>query len=94
LTQVKDETVGFFPQRHRIAGGQAEVRTEVHGAGNPIPVNYRLLQSATGWKIVDVGVMGVWLAENYEGSFEHQIDVSGIDGLIATLAAKNKASGG
>jgi len=94
MTQVKNETVVFLPQRHRITDRQAEVRSEVHGAGDPIPVDYRLTLTPGGWKIVDVSVMGVWLAQTYQGSFEHQIEINGIDGLIGVLTAKNKADGG
>jgi phospholipid transport system substrate-binding protein len=47
-------------------------------------------KSAAGWKIYDVNVFGVWLVETYKGSFAQEIDKSGIDGLIKTLAEKNK----
>ena len=35
---------------------------------------------------------GVWLVETYRASFAQEISASGIDGLIAKLAEKNKAA--
>ena len=43
--------------------------------------------------LVDVNVLGAWLVETYKGNFAAEIGKNGIDGLIKTLAAKNKALG-
>jgi phospholipid transport system substrate-binding protein len=37
-------------------------------------------------------VLGVWLVEQYRNSFAQEIGAKGIDGLIASLAEKNKAA--
>ena len=58
--------------------------------GEPIQLSYRLAKAATGWKIYDVNVLGAWLVETYKGSFAAEISKSGLDGLIKTLAEKNK----
>jgi phospholipid transport system substrate-binding protein len=71
------------------------VRTEIRGKGEPIQLDYRLEKTPAGWKIYDVNVLGVWLVENYRGSFAAEIGTGGIDGLIAKLAdMNNKAAGG
>ena len=67
------------------------MRTEVRGKGEPIQLDYRLEKAGDGWKIYDVNVLGVWLVENYRNSFAQEIGASGIDGLIAKLAERNKA---
>jgi phospholipid transport system substrate-binding protein len=36
----------------------------------------------------------VWLVETYRGQFAQEINAKGIDGLIATLADRNKANAG
>ena len=36
-------------------------------------------------------IAGVSLVQNYRSSFASEIQKSGVDGLIATLSAKNKA---
>ena len=47
-----------------------------------------------GWKVYDVVIAGVSLVQNYRSSFNSEIQKSGIDGLIATLANKNKSQPG
>jgi phospholipid transport system substrate-binding protein len=94
LTQVKDQTVELKPMRSRPEDDDVVVRTEVHGKGDPVQLDYRLAKTATGWKIYDVNVLGVWLVQNYRNSFAQEIGANGIDGLIAKLAEKNKAAAG
>ena len=92
LAQVKDQTVQLKPMRGGADDAEVVVRTEVRGKGDPIQLDYRLEKSADGWKIYDVNVMGVWLVENYRNSFAQEIGTSGIDGLIAKLAERNKTA--
>jgi phospholipid transport system substrate-binding protein len=58
--------------------------------GDPIDVNYSMEKTDQGWKVYDVTIAGVSLVQNYRSSFSAEIQKSGIDGLISTLAAKNK----
>jgi phospholipid transport system substrate-binding protein len=58
--------------------------------GDPIQLNYRLEKVPSGWKIYDVNVLGAWLVETYKGNFAAEISKGGIDGLIKTLAERNK----
>lgn len=94
LKQVKDQTVQVKPMRAKPEDDEVVVRTEIRGKGEPIQLDYRLEKTPAGWKIYDVNVMGVWLVENYRGSFAQEIGTGGIDGLIAKLADMNgKAAG-
>ena len=91
LSQIKNETVEFKPLRADPADEQVEVRSSVNVArGEPVTLNYRLAKSPTGWKIFDINVLGAWLVETYKGNFAAEISKSGIDGLIKTLAERNK----
>lgn len=92
LTQVKDQTVEMKPLRARPEDTEVLVRTEIKGKGEPIQLDYRLEKVGEGWKIYDVNVLGVWLVETYRASFAQEISASGIDGLIAKLAEKNKSA--
>ncbi len=92
LSQVRDQTVTIRPMRSAPTDTEVIVRTEVRGKGDPIQLDYRLEKLDSGWKIYDVNVMGVWLVENYRNSFAQEIGANGIDGLIAKLAERNKAS--
>jgi len=49
-------------------------------------------KSPDGWKVYDLTVEGVSLVTSYRGTFADQIQQIGIDGLIKTLADKNKAA--
>jgi phospholipid transport system substrate-binding protein len=92
LAQVKDQTVQLKPMRSTPEDTEVVVRSEVRGKGDPIQLDYRLAKMASGWKIYDVNVMGVWLVENYRNSFAQEIGTNGVDGLIAKLAERNKAA--
>jgi len=92
LAQVRDQTVQLKPLRAAADDTEVVVRTEVRGKGDPIQLDYRLEKAADGWKIYDVNVLGVWLVENYRNSFAQEIGSGGIDGLIAKLVERNKAS--
>ena len=92
LSQIKNETVDFKPLRASPDDTEVEVRSQVNVArGEPVLLNYRVAKSPTGWKIYDINVMGAWLVETYKSSFNSEISKGGIDGLIKTLADKNKA---
>jgi phospholipid transport system substrate-binding protein len=92
LTQVKDQTVSLRPLRAGAEDPEVVVRTEIKGKGEPIQLDYRLEKADSAWKIYDVNVLGVWLVEQYRSSFAQEIGASGIDGLIAKLAERNKGA--
>lgn len=92
LAQIKDQSVELKPLRAKPEDTEVLVRTEVKGKGDPIQLDYRLEKQGDAWKIYDVNVLGVWLVETYRASFAQEISASGIDGLIAKLAEKNKAA--
>ena len=92
LAQVKEQTVSMKPLRAAVADIEVVVRTEVLGRGDPVQLDYRLEKSATGWKIYDINVLGVWLVETYRTQFSQEISAKGIDGLITALAERNKSN--
>ena len=95
LSQVDDQTVSVKPQRSAPTDTDVVVRTEIRGRGDPIQLDYRLEKTpgqGAGWKIYNLNVLGVWLVETYRTQFAQEISAKGIDGLIATLAERNKAN--
>ncbi|MFC6282610.1 MULTISPECIES: MlaC/ttg2D family ABC transporter substrate-binding protein [Polaromonas] len=94
LAQVKDQTVNVKPLRAAPTDTEVTVRTEVLGRGDPIQLDYRMEKAATGWKIYDLNVLGVWLVETYRTQFAQEISAKGIDGLIASLVQRNQANAG
>ena len=92
LARSKDRTIEVRPMREAASKSEVVVRTEVRGGGDPVALDFRLESAGSSWKIHDLNVGGVWLVENYRGSFAQAIATGGIDGLIAALRAKNKAA--
>ena len=90
LSQVKDQTINVKPLRGQAGDTEVIVRTEILGRGEPIQLDYRMEKVAGGWKIYDLNVLGVWMVETYRTQFAQEISARGIDGLIATLAQRNK----
>ena len=94
LAQVKDQSVNVKPLRAAAGETELVVRSEVLGRGDPIQLDYRMEKTATGWKIYDLNVLGVWLVETYRTQFAQEISTKGVDGLIASLAQRNKSNAG
>ncbi len=94
LDQVSDQTVTVKPFRGSVEDKEVLIRTEVTGRGDPVQLDYRLVKTpgaAGGWKVYNLNVLGVWLVDTYRTQFAEQINSKGIDGLISTLAARNKS---
>ena len=92
LTQIKDQTVEVTKTVPVPGGTQVVVQSEVRGKGEPIKLDYRLDKQAEVWKIIDVNVGGIWLVQSYRTQFAAEITKGGLDGLINTLAERNKAA--
>ena len=96
LDQVSDQAVTVRPFRGSPDDADVLVRTEVKGRGDPVQLDYRLEKTpgqGAGWKVYNLNVLGVWLVDTYRTQFSQEINKSGIDGLIAALAARNKGNG-
>ena len=94
LAQVKEQSVNVKPLRAAAGETELVVRSEVLGRGDPVQLDYRMEKTATGWKIYDLNVLGVWLVETYRTQFAQEISAKGVDGLIASLAQRNKSNTG
>ncbi len=92
LGEVKDQSVTYRPMRSKPGDTEVVVRSEVRGKGDPIQLDYRMEKTPSGWKIYDLNVLGVWLVETYRTQFAQEISAKGIDGLIASLAERNKSN--
>lgn len=83
--------VQFPPSRSRQDNESAVVAMLISlESGQQATVLYQMYLSDTGWKIYDVQVEGISLALTYRSSFSQEIARDGIDGLIATLAERNR----
>jgi phospholipid transport system substrate-binding protein len=95
LSQVSEESVQMKPMRASPTDTEVVVRSEIRGRGEPIALEYRLEKTpgqGAGWKIFNLNVLGVWLVETYRSQFAQEINAKGVDGLIATLAERNRSN--
>ena len=95
LSQISDQVIAMKPLRASSEDKEVVVRSEVRGSGDPIQLDYRLEKTpgqGTGWRIFNINVMGVWLVETYKSQFAQEINAKGVDGLIESLAARNKSN--
>ena len=95
LNQYRDQQISYKPLRAEDKATDVIVRTEVVRPGQqPVQIDYGMEKSGDSWKSYDVIVGGVSLVTNYRDEFNEQIRSGGIDGLIRTLADKNKGAAG
>ncbi|MDD4942823.1 MAG: ABC transporter substrate-binding protein [Rhodoferax sp.] len=96
ISQAKNLTFSVKPLRAAADDKEVIVRTLIKGRGDPIQLDYRLEKSAgdgaAGWKIFNLNVLGVWLVDTYRSQFAQEINAKGVDGLITTLAERNKSN--
>ena len=92
LEQVNDQVITVKPLRAEPTDKEVVVRSEVRGRGDPIQLDYRMEKTPAGWKIYNLNVLGVWLVETYRSQFAQEINAKGVDGLIATLAERNRSN--
>jgi phospholipid transport system substrate-binding protein len=90
LSQLRDQTIQFKPLRAAPDDKEVVVKTVVIGRGDPIPLDYRLEKTSSGWKVYDMNIMGVWLVEAYRNQFANQISQNGVEGLVKFLQDRNK----
>jgi phospholipid transport system substrate-binding protein len=91
FTAYKDQVIEYRPLRYQPSDTEVVVRSQIQQpGGRPITVDYRMHRLDSGWKVYDVVVGDLSLVQNYRGSFETEVRKGGIDGLIKTLADKNR----
>ena len=91
LNKYRDETIEYKPLRMNPGDTDVIVRTQVmRQGGQPVQIDYSLTKSADDWKAYDVVIGGVSLVTNYRDEFNQQVQSGGVDGLIKSLADRNK----
>ena len=92
LAEYKNEVIEFKPLRAAPGDTDVTVKTQVKRPGSePISIDYSMEKTPKGWKVYDVVVGGVSLVTNYRDSFNAEVRASGVDGLIKSLASKNRS---
>ncbi len=93
FTQYKNQTVDYKPVRMSAADTDVVVQSQIkQPSGAPIAVDYNMEKTDGGWKVYNVKIEGISLIENYRNTFNTEVERNGVDGLIKTLAEKNKSA--
>jgi phospholipid transport system substrate-binding protein len=92
LAAYSDQKFDFRPLRAKPTDTDVTVNVRVLQQGTqPVPIDYSMEKTASGWKVYDVMVGGVSLVANYRTEFANVVRESGIDGLIKGLQTKNRS---
>ncbi|MBK5106468.1 MAG: ABC transporter substrate-binding protein [Burkholderiales bacterium] len=92
LSSYKNEVIEFKPLRAAAGDTDVTVRSQVKRSGSEaVRIDYDMEKTPRGWKVYDVIVGGVSMVTNYRESFNAEIRESGVDGLIKSLANKNRS---
>lgn len=93
LSQYRDQKIEIKPTKLDAAAKEATVKSLfLQNGREPVTVDYVMYKLPAGWKVFNITVEGVSLVENYRSTFNEQVRKSGVDGLIKTLADRNKAA--
>ncbi len=95
LLSYSGQEIQYLPVQYRPGDKKVMIPTRI-AAGKgapPVPVNYRLRLKGDDWKVYDVVIDGVSLITNYRSQFTTEVRRGGIDGLISSLANKNRRTG-
>lgn len=93
LATYSDQIIDVKPLRASPGATEVTVKSDVKRSGaQPITIDYDLGMTPAGWKVYDVKVGGVSLVTTYRETFANEVREHGIDGLIKSLATKNRQS--
>ncbi len=91
FTEYSNWKIRYLPMEKDSSEKKVMVKTEIlQAGGQPVAVNYRMVQDGAGWKVYDILIEGISLLQNYRASFSDEIEQTGsLDQLIAHLAERN-----
>ena len=91
LSQYRDQKIEIKPTKLEPDAKDATVKSLfIQNGREPVTVDYLMYKIPAGWKVFNITVEGVSLVENYRSTFNDQVRKNGVDGLIKTLAERNK----
>src|SRR6266480_745969 len=92
ISNYRDQQIDYKPLRAKPEDAEVTVRSDVKpsGSSQPVSIDYEMEKTPDGWKVYDVKVGGVSLVTTYRDTFAGEIREHGVDGLIKSLAAKNR----
>jgi len=93
FVQYRDQKVDYKPLRMAASDTDVVVQSLIkQSSGQPVAVDYSMEKTDSGWKVYNVKIEGISLIENYRNTFNTEIQKHGVDGLIKSLAEKNRSN--
>src|SRR5258706_243874 len=92
IANYREQQIDYKPLRAKPEDAEVTVRSDVKpsGSSQPVSIDYEMEKTPDGWKVYDVKVGGVSLVPTYRDTFAAEVRERGVDGLIKSLAAKNR----
>jgi phospholipid transport system substrate-binding protein len=92
LSNYREQQIDYKPLRAKPEDTEVTVKSDVKqsGSSQPVSIDYEMEKTPNGWKVYDVKVGGVSLVTTYRDTFASEVKERGVDGLIKSLAAKNR----
>jgi phospholipid transport system substrate-binding protein len=94
LSNYRDQAIDYRPLRAKAEDVEVTVKSEVKqsGSSQTVAIDYEMEKTPSGWKVYDIKVGGVSLVTTYRDTFASEVKEGGVNGLIKSLAAKNRQS--
>lgn len=94
LSSYRDHVIEYKPLRATPEATEVTVKSEVKQPGSErITIDYDMAKTPAGWKVYDIKIAGISLVSTYRDTFSGRVRDGGIDGLIKSLADKNRQGG-
>lgn len=91
LTNHHDQVIEYKPLRMAPGDTDVTVKSVMKQPGaEPMAVDYDMEKSRAGWKIYDIRITGISMISTYRSPFAEAIRDGGVDGLIESLAMRNR----
>lgn len=91
LASYRDQVIEFRPLHAAPGATEVTVKSVIRQAGAaPLTLDYDMENGAAAWKVYDVKIDGISLVTTYRETFAGKVREGGLDGLIQSLADKNR----
>ena len=91
LSSYRDQVIEFKRLRTAPDDTEVTVKSLIKQPGmDMLSMDYDMEKTAAGWKVYDIKIDGVSLIGNYRETFAARVRDGGVDGLIKSLADKNR----
>ena len=91
LSAYRDQVIEFKPLRSASGDTEVTVKSVMKQPGTqPLTMDYDMEKIASGWKVYDIKIDGVSLITTNREAFATRVREGGVDGLIKSLADKNR----